>query len=1408
MAAMATPERLFPNASSSDIRTRFHLGKQLGQGGTGVVTVCSDLQTGIPVAACKSVPKSKLQRRDALEELQREVHANRRVRGHAHVVELRGLYEDAQAVHLVMDLCKGGDLYDFLIARSPVAEPVAAEIARQVLLALAHCHAVGVMHRDIKPENILLLAPDDGSGRVHVKLADFGLAVLLRPGQRAVGMYGSAIYMSPEVVCRRPYGHAVDLWGLGVIVYLALAGTPLACRLSLLHAFLLSALSFAPPPCSPVRCLPSNWPADRSPQRYPLLDHHFLNCRLALTRSPPHALPPSRAGYMPFWGSTDEELFLRILRNSPDFRADPWPRVSPQAVDFIRSLLHSDPAHRPSALAALQHPWIVQHCGGPAASPAPSLSAEPMPGMTPKAPAATRKSAPAGESGAKVHPEAGKAQQLPRAGSMEAGGEAAVVAPPSALNKIRVGGAGQSGGQSAAHQGRAMDVDSDQSVPIAPVASASSAASAASAMPAPMKQLRQAPAGAQRQWPTQQVEAAQAQAQGGEEVQPLQRTRRTSQPREKREGRGKSTRGASAAEQQVRGRSRHRESATAPRAMDVDEQMPSQQSSQPSQASSQANHHASHALPPIQVPPAAGSAPSPSPSQGSSQAATPTAPATRPRASHFRFFSPKRKSRAATHVTVADAPSGDSTPMSFPSTPTYLPLDSPSASSAARGGESSRSTSSFMDAAPSCFPVFRRQSSSSSTPRSRTAKPSVITIPLRIQASATSASEVTTVEIPCIRTEPPLDPTKQPPSLPEMQARLSQPDGSLPVPELLSYLRPRPSSPRRAPAASADDSAPSSAASSAASSAPQKRGFAKPAWMEAIRAAKPDGSLAGQAGAANGAASGGLPAGTDARRASSQFLASNPARKPVASAAGLAASGGSAEKGSSRAGVSITIPADQPDSELRGQLEQHEQPREPREPREPKKKVRSPAMRPAQPPESPSAIPLDSRQSPKPSPSSLVDPRQSPRLSSPHNPRAGGKLVPPLVLPMRGACEAEKEKPLRRRDSAQRGAGTGEGAGGSASGGEESAYLSCKSPSASSVASSVTEGWSPFMSSAGSVSGSSNAGSGGSSPYHAETLTPALTSVLKMRAMVRVPVGGSAGQVAGQGGQDGQVEAGRQERKERKERKERSEKHERREKLERHGVHKSHMEVEGEGEEGGAAAAVHMVASAEGADVVRSNGEHRTHSSSHSHGHSGSQSQSHGARKARGLGSIVRAFAALSTAQPDSGAGNGVTTAGSKSSSVPVTPVRNPFSSNVSSSSSSAKSASAHVASLRTAGATSAGLRASASVAAAAAAASANVGAPAAANASSYTNSSSSSAYSSGSGSAPPFRPPVPKWGEGGVGTGRVKGGALAEARAIIKQRQMLLQQQQQQQQQQGGDFGHGDGMVGLAPGGTWLASR
>eukprot|EP00010_Vexillifera_abyssalis_P003238 CAMPEP_0201563220 /NCGR_PEP_ID=MMETSP0173_2-20130828/79762_1 /ASSEMBLY_ACC=CAM_ASM_000268 /TAXON_ID=218659 /ORGANISM="Vexillifera sp., Strain DIVA3 564/2" /LENGTH=257 /DNA_ID=CAMNT_0047977873 /DNA_START=204 /DNA_END=974 /DNA_ORIENTATION=+ len=86
--------------------------------------------------------------------------------------------------------------------------------AAELLLALEHLHACGVIYRDLKLENVLL----DQEG--HVCLADFGLAKMLEKGTtRTSTICGTPGYLAPEILAGKPYGRGVDLWSLGVLIY-------------------------------------------------------------------------------------------------------------------------------------------------------------------------------------------------------------------------------------------------------------------------------------------------------------------------------------------------------------------------------------------------------------------------------------------------------------------------------------------------------------------------------------------------------------------------------------------------------------------------------------------------------------------------------------------------------------------------------------------------------------------------------------------------------------------------------------------------------------------------------------------------------------------------------------------------------------------------------------------------------------------------------------------------------------------------------------------------------------------------------------------------------------------------------------------------------------------------------------
>ncbi|KAK9146141.1 hypothetical protein Sjap_006044 [Stephania japonica] len=209
------------NPSGNDVSARYRLGKELGRGEFGITYQCTDLETG-ETLACKSIAKSRIQTQIDLEDVQREAEIMRMLPKHPNIVSLREAYEDKEAVHLVMELCEGGELFDRIVQRGHYTEQAAAVVTQTIVEIIKVCHDNGVMHRDLKPENFLFANKDESS---PLKAIDFGLSVFFDPGQRFKEIVGSPFYMAPEVL-RRNYGPEVDVWSAGVILYILLCGVP------------------------------------------------------------------------------------------------------------------------------------------------------------------------------------------------------------------------------------------------------------------------------------------------------------------------------------------------------------------------------------------------------------------------------------------------------------------------------------------------------------------------------------------------------------------------------------------------------------------------------------------------------------------------------------------------------------------------------------------------------------------------------------------------------------------------------------------------------------------------------------------------------------------------------------------------------------------------------------------------------------------------------------------------------------------------------------------------------------------------------------------------------------------------------------------------------------------------------
>ncbi|EPS71114.1 hypothetical protein M569_03644, partial [Genlisea aurea] len=202
-------------------KEHYSLGRKLGEGKYGTTFVCIDKKTGKHYA-CKSIAKRRLLTSEDVGSVRKEIEIMYHLSGHENIISIQGAYEDTVAIHVVMEICEGGELFDRIVERRYYPENEAASLIRKIVSVVETCHSYGVMHLDLKPENFLFLSKDENS---VMKAIDFGMSVFFKPGQVFERVAGSPFYLAPEVLSKC-YGPEADIWSAGVILYILLSGSP------------------------------------------------------------------------------------------------------------------------------------------------------------------------------------------------------------------------------------------------------------------------------------------------------------------------------------------------------------------------------------------------------------------------------------------------------------------------------------------------------------------------------------------------------------------------------------------------------------------------------------------------------------------------------------------------------------------------------------------------------------------------------------------------------------------------------------------------------------------------------------------------------------------------------------------------------------------------------------------------------------------------------------------------------------------------------------------------------------------------------------------------------------------------------------------------------------------------------
>lgn len=202
-----------PNVDRVD-HTHFKMLKVVGKGGFGKVNAVTHKGSG-KLLAMKRLRKAKLIARNMyITTAWRERNVMSLLKS-PFLVNLLYAFQDTHYLFLIMPFMQGGDLRYFINSQGAMSESICQFYVAEIVLGLQELHNLHIVYRDLKPDNVLL----DETG--HARISDFGLAVILKKEHNYLvsGSAGTPGYQAPEVVSKKLYGTAADLWSLGVTIY-------------------------------------------------------------------------------------------------------------------------------------------------------------------------------------------------------------------------------------------------------------------------------------------------------------------------------------------------------------------------------------------------------------------------------------------------------------------------------------------------------------------------------------------------------------------------------------------------------------------------------------------------------------------------------------------------------------------------------------------------------------------------------------------------------------------------------------------------------------------------------------------------------------------------------------------------------------------------------------------------------------------------------------------------------------------------------------------------------------------------------------------------------------------------------------------------------------------------------------